>query len=137
MALPVSTRPIPMTALSPRPSTAIAASLPAISARAVQWAAAATLLVATLILPGVARADAELAKSRNCMACHSVEKKLIGPSYKDVAAKYAGSRSAVEQLARKIREGGVGTWGQIPMPANPQVSAEEGTKLATWILNQK
>ena len=90
-----------------------------------------------LTTAGEARADAALIKAKNCTACHSVDKKLIGPAYKDVAAKYAGDKGAVEKLAKKIREGGVGTWGQIPMPANPQVSAEEGTKLATWILSQK
>ena len=90
-----------------------------------------------LTMAGEARADAALIKAKNCTACHSVDKKLIGPAYKDVANKYAGDRSAVEKLTKKIREGGVGTWGQIPMPANPQVSAEEGTRLATWILGQK
>ena len=84
-----------------------------------------------------ALADAELARAKNCMACHAVDKKLIGPSYKDVAAKYAGDRNAVAKLAKKVREGGVGVWGQIPMPANPQVSAEEATKLVTWLLGQK
>ena len=82
-------------------------------------------------------ADAELARAKNCMACHAVDKKLIGPSYKDVAAKYAGDRNAVAKLAKKVRDGGVGVWGQIPMPANPQVSAEEATKLVTWVLGQK
>ena len=96
-----------------------------------------TVAVATLAMPGAARADAALMKAKNCTACHSMDKKLIGPSYKDVATKYAGDRNAVEKLAKKIREGSVGTWGQIPMPANPQVSAEEGTRLATWILGQK
>ena len=71
------------------------------------------------------------------MACHAIDKKLIGPSYKDVAMKYAGDRNAVAKLAKKVREGGVGVWGQIPMPANPQVSAEEATKLVTWLLGQK
>lgn len=93
--------------------------------------------ILTLSAPGEARADAELIKAKNCTACHAAEKKLIGPSYKDVATKYAGDPDAVAKLTRKIREGGVGTWGQIPMPANPQVSAEEGTRLATWILSQK
>jgi cytochrome c len=84
-----------------------------------------------------ARADAELARAKNCMACHAVDKKLIGPSYKEVALKYANDKNAVPQLAKKVREGGVGVWGQIPMPANPQVSAEEATKLVNWVLGQK
>ena len=93
------------------------------------------LLVATACVP--AMADLALATAKNCMACHAVDKKLIGPSYKDVAAKYAGDKDAQAKLAKKIRDGGTGVWGQIPMPANPQVSADEGTKLATWILEQK
>jgi cytochrome c len=84
-----------------------------------------------------ALADAELARAKNCMACHAVDKKLIGPSYKDVAAKYASDRNATAKLAKKVRDGGVGVWGQIPMPANPQVSAEEAVKLVNWVLGQK
>ena len=117
-------------------------SLPAWPARPLRHLRRWSLVVAAvgalaLTVGSEARADADLVKAKNCMACHSVDKKLIGPSYKDVAAKYAGDRNAVEKLAKKLREGGVGTWGQIPMPANPQVAADEGTKLATWILNQK
>ena len=84
-----------------------------------------------------ARADAELARAKNCMACHAPDKKLIGPSYKDVALKYAGDRNATAKLVKKVREGGVGVWGQIPMPANPQVSADEATRLVNWLLGQK
>jgi cytochrome c len=71
------------------------------------------------------------------MACHAVDKKLVGPSYKDVAAKYANDKDAVTKLAKKIREGGVGSFGQIPMPANPQVSEAEARTLATWVMAQK
>lgn len=98
--------------------------------------AGAALVVLTSVAPP-ALADAELMKAKNCAACHAVDKKLIGPSFKDVAAKYAGDKDAAAKMAKKIREGGVGVWGQIPMPANPQVSAEEGMKLATWVLAQK
>jgi len=84
-----------------------------------------------------ALADAELARAKNCMACHAMDKKLIGPSYKDVALKYASDRNAGAKLAKKVRDGGVGVWGQIPMPANPQVSAEEANKLVNWMLGQK
>jgi cytochrome c len=99
-------------------------------------------LVAGLVLSGLglaspALADAKLARAKNCMACHATDKKLIGPSYKDVAIKYAGDRNAVVKLAKKVRDGGVGVWGQIPMPANPQVSDEEATRLVNWILVQK
>jgi cytochrome c len=84
-----------------------------------------------------AAASADLAKTKNCMACHAVDKKLIGPSYKEVAAKYASDKDAVSKLATKIRAGGVGVWGQIPMPANTQVSEAEAKTLATWVMSQK
>lgn len=82
-------------------------------------------------------ADVALATSKNCMACHAMEKKLVGPSYKDVATKYAGRNDAVEKLSTKILKGGSGVWGPVPMPANGQVNAAEAEKLATWILSQK
>ena len=82
-----------------------------------------------------ALADQALATSKNCMACHAVDKKLVGPSYKDVAKKYAGQKDAVDKLAAKIRGGGSGVWGVIPMPANPQVNEVDAKKLATWILS--
>ena len=84
-----------------------------------------------------AMASPELARSRNCLACHAVDQKLVGPSYKDVAAKYANDKDAEARLARKIREGGSGVWGVVPMPANPQVSADEARALAKWVLSQK
>ena len=86
---------------------------------------------------GAAFASADLAKAKNCTACHANDKKLIGPAYKDVAAKYATDKEAVAKLSKKIREGGVGVWGQIPMPANPQVSAQEAETLAKYILTVK
>ena len=93
-------------------------------------------LAMALSVAAPAMADEALAKSKNCMACHAIDKKLIGPSYKDVAAKYAGDPKAVDKLARKIREGGVGTWGQIPMPAN-NVTPDEAKALAAWVLSTK
>ncbi len=84
-----------------------------------------------------AMADEALAKAKNCMACHAVDKKLVGPSYKDVAKKYAGDAKAVDMLATKIMKGGSGVWGAIPMPANPQVNEADAKKLATWVLGQK
>ena len=71
------------------------------------------------------------------MACHAVDKKLVGPSYKDVARKYAGDKTAVDKLAAKMIKGGSGVWGAIPMPANPQVSEAEAKRLAAWVLSQK
>ena len=82
-------------------------------------------------------ANADLAKAKNSLASHAVDKKLIGPAYKEVAAKYANDKEALARLAKKVREGGGGVWGQIPMPANPQVSADEATTLVKWILSLK
>lgn len=84
-----------------------------------------------------ALADMQLATAKNCMACHAVDKKLVGPSYKDVAAKYDGQKDAVDKLAVKVMKGGSGVWGPVPMPANAQVSADEAKKLVAWILTQK
>lgn len=89
------------------------------------------------LAPGAASANADLAKAKNCLACHAIDKKLVGPAYKDIAKKYAGDRGAEANLAKKIREGGVGAWGQIPMPSNPQASADEARTLARWVLSLK
>ena len=84
-----------------------------------------------------ALADQALATAKNCMSCHAVDKKLVGPSYKDVAAKYAGQKDAVDKLAVKVMKGGTGTWGPVPMPANPQVNEAEAKKLVAWVLSTK
>jgi cytochrome c len=86
-------------------------------------------------LPALASAD--LAQKKNCMACHAVDKKLIGPGYKEVAAKYAGQKDAADKLAQKIVKGGAGVWGQVPMPANPQVTDAEAKQLAAWVMSLK
>ena len=75
-------------------------------------------------------ADQALATAKNCMACHAVDKKLVGPSYKDVAAKYGSDKTAVDKLAAKIMKGGSGVWGPVPMPANAQVNEAETKKFA-------
>ena len=102
-------------------------------------ALASTLLfgVAGLGLATPALADMALATAKNCMACHAVDKKLVGPSYKDVAAKYTGQKDAVEKLSVKVIKGGSGVWGPIPMPANAQVTPDEAKILVAWILTQK
>ncbi|MFM2274173.1 MAG: hypothetical protein RL211_45 [Pseudomonadota bacterium] len=82
-------------------------------------------------------ADQALATAKNCMACHAVDKKLVGPSYKEVAAKYAADKSASDKLAVKILKGGSGVWGAVPMPANAQVNEAEAKKLAAWVLSLK
>jgi cytochrome c len=94
-------------------------------------------LAMTAAAAAPAFADLALATSKNCMACHAVDKKLVGPSYKDVAAKYKADKSAVDKLATKIVKGGSGAWGAVPMPANPQVNEAEAKKLAAWVLSAK
>lgn len=98
--------------------------------------AAAAVLGLVSAAPAFADAGMDLAKAKGCLACHSVDKKLVGPAYKDVAAKYAGDKTAAAKLAEKIQKGGVGVWGQIPMPAN-NVTPDEAKKLAEWVLAQK
>lgn len=95
------------------------------------------LCAAGLLSANAALADMALAQKKNCMACHAVDKKVVGPSYKDVAAKYAKDKKAGDMLADKIVKGGKGAWGEVPMPPNPQVSADEAKKLAAWILATK
>jgi cytochrome c len=95
------------------------------------------LFAMALLSSGSGHASPDLAKSRNCVACHAVDKKLIGPSYKDIAAKYASDKDAVTRLAKKVRGGGVGVWGQIPMPANPKVSEADAITLVTWVLSAR
>lgn len=94
-------------------------------------------LVAAVSVTAPAFADQALATSKNCMACHAADKKLVGPSFKDIAKKYAGDKAAADKLAEKVIKGGAGTWGPVPMPANPQVSADESKKLVAWILATK
>ena len=98
------------------------------------------ILIATLfgcIAAAPAMADLALATSKNCMACHAVDKKLVGPAYKDVADKYKADKGAVDKLAVKVVKGGSGVWGAVPMPANPQVNDAEAKKLVAWILATK
>jgi cytochrome c len=86
---------------------------------------------------GPALADLQLAKAKNCMACHGVDKKVIGPAFKDIAAKYKDDAGAVDKLAGKILKGGSGVWGPVPMPANPQVNEADAKKLSAWVLQVK
>jgi cytochrome c len=99
-------------------------------------------LIGSMLLAGVCihtstLANADLAQKKTCMACHAADKKIVGPSYKDVAAKYAGQKDAVDQLANKIMKGGSGVWGAVPMPANPSVNPAEAKQLAAWVLSTK
>jgi cytochrome c len=94
-------------------------------------------LALAAFVTGPALASPELAQKKNCLACHASDKKVVGPAYKDVAAKYAGQKDAADKLAEKIMKGSSGVWGQVPMPANPQVNAAEAKQLATWVLTHK
>ena len=84
-----------------------------------------------------AAASEALAKKHNCLACHQTDKKVVGPSYKEVAAKYAGDKSAQAKLVDKVKKGGSGVWGQIPMPPNAAVPDADVQALVRWILSQK
>lgn len=97
--------------------------------------------VATVVAAGIlsyagqALADADLFKKMNCMACHAVDQKRLGPSLKEVAARYKGDAAAAQMLAGKIRAGGAGAWGQLPMPPQPQVSEADAKALAAYVLS--
>jgi cytochrome c len=95
------------------------------------------LTILGCVVAGSAMANEDLAKSKNCLVCHSVDAKRIGPSYKDVAQKYAGKADAEAMLIEKVLKGGGGNWGGMPMPPNPQVSPEEAKTLVQWILGLK
>ena len=102
--------------------------------KAVSAFGALTLATALFAAPAV-HADQALAMSRGCMACHQVENKVVGPALKDVAAKYKGDDSAVETLSAKVKAGGVGVWGQIPMPPQTTASEEEIKTIVSWMLS--
>ena len=85
-------------------------------------------------LAGPAQAALRLARARERMSCHTVERKVIGPSFRDIAVRYKDQKGAADQLAGKILRGGAGVWGAVPMPANTQVSEADARKLASWVL---
>jgi cytochrome c len=99
--------------------------------KAVVIAAAAALALSA----GMASADQDLAKKSACMSCHQVDKKVVGPAFKDVAKKYKGDAKAAEHIVGVIKKGGKGVWGQVPMPPHPQVSDADAKKLADWVLS--
>jgi cytochrome c len=98
-----------------------------------QWLA----VIGLLVCEGPARAEMDLVMKKNCLACHQIDKRKYGPNFKEVAAKYADQKNATEVLAKKIRRGGTGVWGQDVMPPQPQVSAKEALALATYVLSLK
>jgi cytochrome c len=84
-----------------------------------------------------AAASEELAKKHACFACHAVDKKMVGPAYKDVAAKYRSDKQAAAKLAAKVKKGSQGAWGNVPMPPNTAVPDADVNALVKWILSQK
>ena len=99
----------------------------------IQW----IVVIGLLGIGGPVRASYELAVKKNCLACHYVDKRKYGPSFQEVAAKYADQTKVAEVLARKIRRGGTGVWGQDIMPPQPQVSVAEARELVQYILSVK
>jgi len=99
-------------------------------------AALAAAALATIAIPATAADESALAGKSGCLACHAVDKKIVGPAYKDVAAKYKGDKGAEAKLVEKVKKGGQGVWGDIPMPPNsPMVKDEDIKKLVAWILS--
>ena len=99
--------------------------------------AALALAAVSLTAAGLASANADLIKKYNCTACHQNDKKLVGPAYQDVAAKYKGDAGAAAKLATKVKAGGSGVWGAVPMPPNPQVPDADLKPMVTYILGMK
>jgi cytochrome c len=100
---------------------------------------AAVILVAGVLAmgAGAAQANEELLKKSGCTACHSIDKKVVGPSYKEVAAKYRGDAGAAAKLADKVKKGGQGVWGPVPMPPNANVSDADIKTMVAYILTLK
>jgi len=92
---------------------------------------------ALLALSGAASADQALAQKNACMSCHGVDKKIVGPAFKEVAKKYQGDKTARDTLIAKVKTGGKGVWGPIPMPPSPQVKPEDAAKIIDWVLSLK
>ena len=87
-----------------------------------------------VVVSAPAFASQELAQKNSCLACHAMEKKLVGPSYQSIAAKYAGQKNAEVMLAESIKKGGSGKWGPVPMPAQAALSEADAKTLAVWVL---
>lgn len=99
--------------------------------KAIVIAAAAALAMSA----GVASADYAMAQKNGCLSCHQIDKKVVGPAFKEVAKKYKGDAKAEEHLVSVIKKGGKGVWGPVPMIAHPQMSDETAKKLAAWVLS--
>ena len=105
--------------------------------RSARIAQTAALFTAAVLLSGVALANEALAQKNNCLGCHAVAHKLVGPAYKEVAAKYVGQADAQALVMESIRNGSAGKWGDLPMPPHPKLSDADLKKLAIWVLSAK
>lgn len=100
------------------------------------------LMIALLMVAGSVSAHAavdvakaqEIAQKNACMGCHGIDKKIVGPAYKDIAAKYKGDKTAAAALAKKVKQGGSGAWGPVPMPANAAISDGDLKVVIDWVL---
>lgn len=95
------------------------------------------ITAAGLMFGAQAMASQELAQKNACMACHQIDKKVVGPAFKDVAKKYAGDKAAEAKLVKKVKEGGKGAWGEVPMPPNAQVKDDDIKAIVHWVLSLK
>lgn len=95
----------------------------------------ANILISVSVLAcAPAFASSKLATQKACLACHAVDKKLVGPAYQEVAKKYAGQKDAVAVLAKAIKTGGSGKYGPVPMPPQAALSEADAKTLAVWVL---
>ncbi len=97
----------------------------------------AVLFALGVLLSGNAAASEKLAQSSGCMTCHAIDRKVIGPGYKEIAAKYRSDKAAAANLAKKVKAGGSGVWGPTPMPPNAHVKEDDIKTIVTWILTLK
>ncbi len=93
--------------------------------------------LALIVQVAAAAASPQLARDKLCMNCHTLDRKIVGPAFKDIATRYAGRADAVPFLAGKIVKGGAGAWGPVPMAANPKMSADDARRLAAWVMTIK
>ncbi|HAZ60166.1 MAG TPA: cytochrome C', partial [Gammaproteobacteria bacterium] len=99
-------------------------------------AAAAIVTLPAVTVPVLAD-DAAFARASGCMACHAVDRRMVGPSFRDISARYTGQADAVARMTVKVQRGGSGVWGPVPMPANPRLSETDARRLATWSLSHR
>ncbi len=97
----------------------------------------AVLFTLGLLASGSVAASEKLAQASGCMTCHAIDRKVIGPSFKEITAKYGSDKNAEANLVKKVKAGGSGVWGQIPMPPNAHVKEDDIKAIVAWILTQK